>query len=243
MISFRPSLGAWVSYRLGTENQNLPAFVALSPGGGSLFSAFSKGASSRWSRPTACNFRPPKFSTSRKEPESIREEYGSTPYANGCLLARRPVESGVRCVQVHYGPGPAVGPSQGNWTRTYGNRDGQGRRGPDPGSEAPRVAGRYAGGLGRGVRAYAGFRGDGRDHNPYGFTMFMAGSGFKPGLAYGGTDEFGFKAVDKPVSIHDIPANILHQLGLDHEKLIYRYAGRDFRLTDVYGKVVRDLIG
>jgi uncharacterized protein (DUF1501 family) len=84
--------------------------------------------------------------------------------------------------------------------------------------------------------------GDGRDHNPYGFTMWMAGGGSKSGMVYGSTDDFGFKAVDKQVSIHDFHATVLHLLGLDHEKLTYRYAGRDFRLTDVYGQVVRDII-
>ena len=85
-------------------------------------------------------------------------------------------------------------------------------------------------------------KGNGRDHNPYGFTMWMAGGGVKPGIAYGQTDEFGFKAVENAVSIHDLHATVLHLLGLDHEKLTYRYAGRDFRLTDVYGSVVRDVI-
>ncbi len=78
--------------------------------------------------------------------------------------------------------------------------------------------------------------GDGRDHNPYGFTMWMAGGGVKGGMAYGATDEFGFRAVENRVSIHDLHATILHLLGIDHEKLTYRYAGRDFRLTDVFGK-------
>ena len=85
-------------------------------------------------------------------------------------------------------------------------------------------------------------KGDGRDHNPYGFTMWMAGGGMKAGMVYGATDEFGFKAVEKQVSIHDLHATVLHLLGLDHEKLTYRYAGRDFRLTDVYGNVARDVI-
>ena len=84
--------------------------------------------------------------------------------------------------------------------------------------------------------------GDGRDHNPYGFTMFMAGGGFKGGVCHGSTDEFGFRAVDQRVSIHDLHATLLHVLGIDHEKLTYRYAGRDFRLTDVYGEVIRDLL-
>jgi uncharacterized protein (DUF1501 family) len=84
--------------------------------------------------------------------------------------------------------------------------------------------------------------GDGRDHNPYGFSMFMAGGDVKGGMTYGATDEFGFKAVENRVSIHDLHATILHQLGIDHEKLTYRYAGRDFRLTDVFGDVVTDIL-
>jgi hypothetical protein len=84
--------------------------------------------------------------------------------------------------------------------------------------------------------------GDGRDHNPFGFTMFMAGGGFKGGVCHGATDEFGFRAVEDRVSIHDLHATLLHVLGLDHEKLTYRYAGRDFRLTDVYGEVVHALL-
>ena len=84
--------------------------------------------------------------------------------------------------------------------------------------------------------------GDGRDHNPYGFSMFMTGGGVKGGLTYGATDDFGFKAVENRVSIHDLHATILHLLGIDHEKLTYRYAGRDFRLTDVFGNVVKDIL-
>lgn len=83
---------------------------------------------------------------------------------------------------------------------------------------------------------------NGRDHNPYGFTVMLAGGGVKGGLAYGATDEFGFKAVDKVVEVHDLHATILHLLGFDHERLTYRYAGRDFRLTDVFGHVVKDII-
>ena len=84
--------------------------------------------------------------------------------------------------------------------------------------------------------------GDGRDHNPYGFTMWMAGGGFKGGCCYGATDEFGFQAVENRVSVHDLHATILHLLGFDHERLTYRYAGRDFRLTDVHGNVIGDLL-
>jgi uncharacterized protein (DUF1501 family) len=84
--------------------------------------------------------------------------------------------------------------------------------------------------------------GRGRDHNSDGFTMLLAGGGVKRGITYGGTDEFGFKAIDKPVHVHDLHATILHLLGLDHTKLTYRYSGRDFRLTDVYGNVVTGLL-
>ena len=83
---------------------------------------------------------------------------------------------------------------------------------------------------------------NGRDHNHYGFTCWLAGGGVKGGQAYGETDEFGFRAVDKPVAVHDLHATMLHLLGMDHTKLTHRYAGRDFRLTDVHGEVVEALI-
>src|SRR5207302_4200174 len=83
---------------------------------------------------------------------------------------------------------------------------------------------------------------DGREHHPFGFTMWMAGGGVRGGLAYGSTDDFGWHAIDKKVHVHDLHATILHLMGIDHEKLTYRYSGRDYRLTDVYGKVVGDLI-
>ena len=82
----------------------------------------------------------------------------------------------------------------------------------------------------------------GRDHNPHGFTMWMAGGGVKPGMVYGATDDFGWKAIEKPVHVHDIHATILYLLGIDHLKLTYRYSGRDFRLTDVAGQVVKDIM-
>ena len=83
---------------------------------------------------------------------------------------------------------------------------------------------------------------NGRDHNPHGFTMWMAGGGVKAGLAYGRTDEYGYYAVENRVHMHDLHATMLHLLGIDHERLTYRYAGRDFRLTDVYGNVVNEII-
>jgi len=305
IVSFRPSMGAWVTYGLGTENQNLPAFVALSPGGGSLFSgsgflpvkyqgtmlnnsdsdpdkmirylrnksmdkteqreqldflqsmnrshaasfgqdAFLEGRIQSMEQAYRMQFTASEVFDIKKEPESVRQEYGTSPYATGCLLARRLVESGVRYVQVHYGPGQP-------WDDHKELNKNLRERCPEM-DQATAALIRdlkrrglldetlvvWGGEFGRTPVSEAG---DGCDHNPYGFTMFMAGGGVKPGIAYGGTDEFGFKAVDKPVSIHDIHATILHQLGLDHEKLTYRYAGRDFRLTDVYGNVVHDLIG
>ena len=82
----------------------------------------------------------------------------------------------------------------------------------------------------------------GRDHHPQAYTMWLAGGGFKPGISWGQTDDLGFNIVENPVHVHDLQATILNQLGLDHERLTYRYAGRDFRLTDVHGKVVRELL-
>ena len=83
---------------------------------------------------------------------------------------------------------------------------------------------------------------NGRDHNPFGFSIRLAGGGIKGGLTYGATDDFGFKAVENPVHIHDLHATILYLMGIDHEKLTYNYSGRDFRLTDVHGRVIHDVI-
>jgi uncharacterized protein (DUF1501 family) len=83
---------------------------------------------------------------------------------------------------------------------------------------------------------------NGRDHNPFGFTVWMAGGGVKPGFSYGATDEYGYQAVENKVHMHDLHATVLHLMGLDHEQLTFRHAGRDYRLTDVYGNVVRDII-
>ena len=181
----------------------------------------------------------------RKEPEAIREEYGNTPFANGCLLARRLVERGVRTCRSITAPasrGTTTRPSTRNFASRCPDMDQAAaalirdlkRRGL---LDETLVV--WGGEFGRTPVSESG---DGRDHNPYGFTMWMAGGGVKGGMAYGATDEFGFQAVENRVSIHDLHATILHLLGIDHEKLTYRYAGRDFRLTDVYGEVVRDIL-
>ena len=301
----RPSMGSWISYGLGTENQNLPGFVVLSPGGGGgagLRSGFlpakHQGAGFddsvtdpqkmiRYLRNPQLDapaqrkqldlvqqlnrdheqvvgedeflegriqametaFRMQSEATDafdlRGEPASVREEYGTSPFANGCLLARRLVERGVRAVHVYYGPGQP-------WDDH--SRINQNLRGRCPDMDrasAALIRDLKRRGLldetavvwgGEFGRTPVSESGDGRDHNPYGFTMFMAGGGFKGGTCYGATDEFGFRAVEKRVSIHDLHATLLHVLGIDHEKLTYRYAGRDFRLTDVYGQVIGDLL-
>jgi uncharacterized protein (DUF1501 family) len=84
--------------------------------------------------------------------------------------------------------------------------------------------------------------GKGRDHNEHGFSLWMAGGGIKPGVTYGATDDWGYKSVDNPLQIHDLHATMLHQLGIDHEELTYRFSGRDIRLTDVHGKVIEDIL-
>jgi Protein of unknown function (DUF1501) len=301
----RPSMGSWISYGLGTENQNLPGFVVLSPGGGEGPAARNGFLPARYhgtgfddtqTRPDAMirdlrnkqldataqrrqldlvqalnhthelsfgqdeyldgriqametafrmQFEATDAFDIRQEPQSVRAEYGETPFANGCLLARRLVERGVRTVHVHYGPGQ---PWDDHSRINKNLRD----RCPDMDkASAALITDLKRRGLlnetaviwgGEFGRTPVSESGDGRDHNPYGFTMFLAGGGFKGGFSYGATDEFGFRAVENRVSIHDMQATLLHVLGIDHEKLTYRYAGRDFRLTDVYGQVMRDLL-
>ena len=180
-----------------------------------------------------------------REPETIRDEYGATPFAQGCLMARRLVESGVRFVVVHYGPGQPWDDHkeiEKNLRERCPNMDK---------ASAALIRDLKRRGLldetlvvwgGEFGRTPVSESGDGRDHNPYGFSLFMAGGGVKGGMTYGASDDFGFRAVENRVSIHDLHATILHQLGIDHERLTYRYAGRDFRLTDVFGNLVKDIL-
>jgi arylsulfatase A-like enzyme len=303
ILANRPTIGAWVSYGLGTENENLPAFIVLSPNpdGGSLWRAgflpseyqgvpfnssesdpekmirdlrnrqmdprqqrrqldliqsMNRDYSNSWGADSFLEGRIKAMESAyrvqfealdvfdvRKEPEAIRAEYGDNSWGTSCLLARRLVERGVRYVHLYPGAGwddhkdivnnlrtrcPNMDRAAGTLIRDLKRRGlldetlvvWGGEFGRTPVSEG----------------------GDGRDHDPYGYTMLLAGGGVKGGIAYGATDEFGFKAVENRVSIHDLHATILHLLGIDHEKLTYRYAGRDFRLTDVYGEVVKDVI-
>jgi Protein of unknown function (DUF1501) len=307
VLATRPSTGAWISYGLGTENQNLPSFVVLSPGalggGGNIsrvgfLPAEHQGISfndaevepekmipdlqNKWYNPATqrgdldalqvlnrnyseafgvddylegriksmesayrMQFEALDVFDIRKEPETIRAEYGETPFANGCLLARRLVQHGVRYVHINYGAGQV-------WDDHKDIAKNLRERCPDMDrAAAALILDLKRQGLldetlvvwgGEFGRTPVSESGTGRDHNPYGFTMWVAGGGFKGGLAYGNTDEFGFKSVENRVSIHDLHATMLNQLGIDHTKLTYRYAGRDFRLTDVYGDVVKDIL-
>ena len=205
----------------------------------------SRAASSRWRRPIACSSRRWICSTSAKSRSTSARNTAPAPFGNGCLLARRLVEAGVRYINMDY-PGGQI------WDDHRDVNDNLRKRCPDMDQAAAALIRDlkrrglldetlvvWGGEFGRTPVSESG---SGRDHNPYGFTMFVAGGGFKGGIAYGATDEFGFKAEQNRVSIHDLHATLLNQLGMDHTKLTYRYAGRDFRLTDVHGEIVRDIL-
>ena len=186
----------------------------------------------------------------RKESEATLKLYGPGSTARGCLMAVRLVQKGVRMVQVYYAKGD---PWDHHADIQEHRRNAFNSDRPFAavvkdlksrgllkdtlvvcGSEFGRTPVCEIGGGGGGA--------NGRDHNPFGFTMWLAGGGVKGGMTYGATDDFGFKAVEKPVHVHDLHATILHLMGIDHTKLTYRYSGRDFRLTDVSGKVIKDII-
>ena len=313
----RPSMGSWVTYGLGTDNQNLPAFIAMCPGGYPIQksqnwqSAFLPGIYQgtyidtqhteieklienirnhsvslpeqraqldllqelnarhlqQRQKDAALETRIQSFELTyrmqmdasdafdvSREPEHIRKMYGEGTQARQILIARRLIERGVRFVQVWHGAGQpwdhhddieeghrklakqcdqAIGAllkdlkQRGLLDQTLVIWGGEFGRTPTvelptPGSNAGKL--------------------NGRDHNNHGFSTWIAGGGVKGGQVHGATDEFGFAATEDIVHVHDLHATILWLLGFDHEKLTYRYAGRDFRLTDVHGKVVRDLM-
>ena len=187
------------------------------------------------------------------EPQHVRESYGDTTYGRQLLIGRRLLERGVRFVQIWQRPG-----------QPWDAHDNLEKNHRDLANECDRPIGAllddlrargmlddtlviWGGEFGRtptveiptpGVSSV----GQGRDHNHYGFSMWLAGGGAKGGHVHGATDELGWNAVENRVHIHDLHATVLHLLGLDHEQLTYRYAGRDFRLTDVHGNVVQELI-
>jgi len=311
----RPSLGSWLTWGMGSENENLPGFVALCPGGlpvggaGNWRSAFLPGAyqgtliDTSNTDPTQliAHLRNTRMSESEQraqfdllkhlnkrhllerpgeaalearirsfelayrmqleatdafdvsqEPAHILDLYGEGPQNRQLLMARRLVERGVRFVQTWHGnlqPWDSHSDIQSEHRKVA--------RECDQGIAALIVDLKQRGLLektlivcsgefGRTPSVELGQNGSGaaqgRDHNHWGFSLWMAGGGIKGGTIYGATDEFGFKAVENPVSAHDLHATILNLMGIDHERFTYRYAGRDFRLTDVFGRVVQDVI-
>ncbi len=311
----RPSFGAWLTYGMGSENRNLPGFVALCPGGlpvagaANWRSAFLPGAyqgtlvDTSQADPTklidhirntrlkageqqrqfqllqalnarhlearpgeaALEARIQSFELAyrmqleatdafdvQQEPESIRKLYGEGPQNRQLLIARRLVERGVRFVQTWHG-------NMQPWDSHANIRDEHRRVASqcDQGLAAlifdlkqrgllERTLILCTGEFGRTPSVELGQGGTGaeagRDHNHWGFSLWLAGGGIKGGTVYGATDDFGFRAVENRVSVHDLHATMLHLLGFDHERLTYRYAGRDFRLTDIHGRVVPELI-
>ena len=185
-----------------------------------------------------------------REPSHIRELYGSEVHGRQTLIARRLLERGVRYVQLWHGKGQPWD----NHDKIEGNHRKLASQIDRPIAalltdlkqrgmlEDTLVL--WGGEFGRTptVELAGGKSKLGRDHNHYGFSVWMAGGGIKGGTTYGATDEFGFKATENPASVHDLHATILHALGLDHERLTYRYAGRDFRLTDVHGNVIHEIL-
>ena len=313
----RPSFGSWVNYGLGTENQNLPGFVVMCPGGypiqesqnwqnGFLPGSFqgtyvdtkhtdiekliehiknnsvsqtdqrrqldlllklNREHEEARQQDAQLESRIQSFELAyrmqmdatdafdiSREPKHIREMYGEGTQARQMLITRRLLERGVRFVQVWTGAGQPwdshddIEINHGRLAKESDQAIGAllkdlkqrgmlddtlviwgGEFGRTPVVELP-TPGSNAGKI------------NGRDHNHHGFSMWLAGGGAKGGYVHGATDEFGFKAVEKPVHVHDLHATLLKLLGFDHEKFTYRYAGRDFRLTDVQGLVVKELI-
>jgi len=311
----RPSMGSWVLYGLGTENQNLPGFVSIAatPGNGGarnygnafLPPVYQGTALGRAGAPAAeatirnlispqsasdrarefdllreMNAEQLKSSPGDSEYEAVANSYelagrmqGNAPdvldlskesketlamygigvketdtFGRECLMARRMCESGVRFVQVTYGDGSA--------NPAWDQHSNLPKHGDHARAVDKPIAGLLADLKRRGLledtlvwwggefgrTPYAEKNGTGRDHNPGGFTVWLAGGGVKPGYAHGATDEFGHQAVENRVHMHDLHATILHLLGLNHERLTYTYAGRPFRLTDVDGSVVKEII-
>ncbi|CAN5168649.1 DUF1501 domain-containing protein [soil metagenome] len=314
----RPSMGSWVTYGLGTENQDLPGFIVLASGGktpdagksvwGSgflptvyqgvqcrsegdpvLYVSDPKGMDrslkaeiiettnalneqryevvqdpeiksriSQYEMAFKMQVSVPEVMDISQEPAYIHEMYGTEPgkssLANNCLLARRLVEKGVRFVQLYHWGWDSHGTG-------YSDSLQGGFKERCLESDQPMTALiqdlKQRGLLDETLVVWGGEFGRtpmrenrngnskeamGRDHHSDAFTIWMAGGGVKPGMTYGETDEFGYFGIKDKVHIHDLQATILHLMGMDHERLTYHYQGRDFRLTDVHGKVVRDIL-
>ena len=310
----RPSLGSWLLYGLGSENQNLPGFVVISPlqpaQGAPLWSSSFLPASYQGTlvndlKNPIANLANSRFTTAQqreqldllkelnllhaarreedsrlssriqsfelafrmqaeapeafdvmRESEATRRLYGldepaTETFGKQCLMARRLVERGVRVVQVYHTQTSKRSSCQ-LWDQHGSLREELVNN--CAATDKP-VAGLLKDLKSRGLlddtlvlwggefgRTPTAEGTNGREHHPFGFTMFLAGGGIRGGLAYGATDDFGWHSVEKKVHVHDLHATLLQLLGLDHEKLTYRYSGRDFRLTDVHGHVVTDII-
>ncbi len=312
-LAGRPSMGAWVSYGLGSENQNLPGFVVINgglipPGGLDCFGngflpATYQGSIFRSSKLPVANITPtepkdelqrnklallseldadaldrmgrvdalesaianyelafrmqaavPELMDIRDESEATRKLYGldasyepTRIFGMQCLIARRMVERGVRFIEL-------------TCPRTNGDRWDQHSKLDEGHANNARAVDQPIAGLLRDLKSrgmleqtlviWAGEFGrtpfaqgtNGRDHNPFGYSIWLAGGGVKGGTIYGATDEFGYKAVENRLEMHDLHATMLHLLGIDHERLTVRFGGRDMRLTDVHGRVVTDIL-
>lgn len=310
----RPSLGSWVTYGLGTENDSLPGFITICPTlahggvnnwGAAFLPTYSQGtpignASEPAAKALVKHIHNQRISPARQrlqldllaemnqahlqqgdadkalegridsfelafrmqstmpDAQNIEQEtaasqrlYGldnpiTANFGRQCLMARRFIERGVRFVQVTHSD------SEVQWDQHGGLYKGHSKNAAEV--DKP-IAGLLKDLKARGLledtlvlwggefgRTPTAEGNDGRDHNPHGFTMWMAGGGVKKGFAYGSTDDYGYYAQENKMHIHDLHATLLHLLGIDHERLTYRYAGRDFRLTDVYGHVAHDII-
>jgi hypothetical protein len=313
----RPSMGSWLSYGLGTENENLPSFVALCPGlpvvGPQLWSsAFLPGQHQGVEVDTnhseveklIANVRHPRldFAHQRRqldlvqqlnavhrarhageasldthirtmelayqmqseamesfdlgrETAATREAYGDTEFGRSCLLGRRLLERGVRVVQVFYVKSGNKQP----WDTHQNNNDGHRKLCADSDRATAALLADlksrgmledtlviWGGEFGRTPYAQIDKSKEpsklGRDHHHTGFSMLLAGGGVRGGLTHGATDDFGMHAVENRVHVHDLHATVLHLMGIDHKRLTFRYSGRDYRLTDVHGRVVNDLL-
>ena len=310
----RPSIGSWVTYGLGTENENLPAFVTICPTlahggvnnwGAAFLPAHCQGTPIGNASMAAINAQVKHIRNDRLDPtlqrhqldlitamnaqhlekvgrdqalegrmnafelayrmqaevplvqdlssetDTTRKLYGiddpiTENFGRQCLMARRFLDRGVRFVQVTHSDSEVQWDQHSNLYLGHSKNAAEVDK-PIAGFLTDlRARGLLAdtlvlwgGEFGRTPTAEAS---DGRDHNPHGFTMWMAGGGVKGGFAYGATDDYGYYAVENKMHVHDLHATILHLLGLDHERLTFRYAGRDFRLTDVAGQVAKDIL-
>jgi hypothetical protein len=311
----RPSLGSWLLYGLGSENQSLPGFVVISPAQpaqgaplwtSSFLPAAYQGTLVRDLRKPIDDLEAPGMPLDRRraqldmlrrlnerhraqreedsrlnariasfelafrmqarapeafdlgaETPATRKLYGvdeptTDIFARQCLMARRLVERGVRCVQVYH-----TQTSRRSSCQLWDQHGGLKTELPAncAATDKP-IAGLLQDLKARGLledtvvlwggefgRTPTAENADGREHHPFGFTMWLAGAGVKGGIVHGATDEFGWHAVTDKVHVHDLHATLLHLLGLNHEKLTYRYGGRDYRLTDVHGNVVKAILG